>query len=357
MGIRPSDAIFPASIVACTFHPVSFKMHASPLFKNSMLAAQIRALIQTDLSQTDALIRNSLHSEVELIQQIGEYVFQSGGKRSRLILTLLASKACGLEGDASHILGAILEMIHTATLLHDDVIDASEMRRGRKTANTIYGNTATILSGDFLYSRSFELMVKLNSIPVLQELAQASNKIAEGEMLQLQNCHRVDLKEADYLKVVNYKTATLFEAAAKIPALIAGISRAVYEALAQYGNHLGIAFQVQDDLLDYMSVAASMGKNPGDDLAEGKMTLPLMFAQEAASHAERKVIHHAVVHGDVSALPQIVDIIHKTGSIERVQNYARHLIDEAKHALAILPQNAYVKALCDFADLAIERSA
>lgn len=340
-----------------TFPPRSCTMPASKIKKIFMSLDAIRELIQSDLAETDTLIRNSLHSNVELIQQIGEYVFQSGGKRSRLILTLLASKACGLEGGAPLILGAILEMIHTATLLHDDVIDASDMRRGRKTANTIYGNTATILSGDFLYSRSFELMVKLNSIPVLQALANASNKIAEGEMLQLQSCHRVDLKEADYLKVLEYKTATLFEAAAKIPALIAGTSPAIYQALERYGNHLGIAFQVQDDLLDYTSASTDMGKNPGDDLAEGKMTLPLMFAKETASHAEQEIIHHAIIHGDISALPHIIDILHKTGSIERVQNYARSLIDEAKNALAILPHNEYVKALCNFADLAIERSA
>lgn len=316
----------------------------------------IQALIATDLSATDALIRTSLASEVSLLQEIGEYVFAAGGKRARVMLTLLAAKACDLKGPHAHLLGAIIEMIHTATLLHDDVIDASEMRRGKPSANIIFGNTASVLSGDFLYSRAFELMVRLNSVPVLGELASTSNKIAEGEMLQLQNCHRIDVTEAEYLLVIESKTATLFEAAAKIPALMAGSPPDVFAALARFGNDVGVAFQILDDLMDYTAEASEMGKNPGDDLAEGKMTLPLIYAKETANSAETALIDQAILTADASQLPKIISILERTKALQKVRNCARRLIDRAEAQLAFLPQNEYVKALGDFARLAIERS-
>ncbi len=322
-----------------------------------MQFSEIRDLIHADIEASDALIRKNLHSEVEIIQQIGEYVFQSGGKRLRLILTLLSGKICGLDPFKPQLLGAIIEMIHTATLLHDDVIDESKMRRGQPSANTLYGNAASVLSGDFLYSRTFEMMVQLEDLKVLHELAQTSNKIAEGEMMQLQNCHRTDLTEAEYLDVIGSKTAALFEAATKIPASMAQSSAATYQALKCFGNEMGIAFQILDDLIDYTSEAAEMGKNPGDDLSEGKMTLPLIYARQAATDADRKIIDDAIMNADASMLPEIIRIIQATHSIQKVQDCAAKLIEKAKAALAILPKSAYVEALNSLADLAIKRSA
>ncbi len=322
-----------------------------------MQFSEIRELILADIEASDALIRKNLHSDVEIIQQIGEYVFQSGGKRLRLILTILAGKICALPAFKPQLLGAIIEMIHTATLLHDDVIDESKMRRGQASANTLYGNAASVLSGDFLYSRTFEMMVQLEDLNVLQELAQTSNKIAEGEMLQLQNCHRPDLEEAEYLQVIGSKTAALFEAATKIPAVMAQSPAAMQQALKQFGHDMGVAFQVLDDLIDYTSDAAGMGKNPGDDLSEGKMTLPLIYARKAATAADRAIIDAAILNADASALPEIIRIIQATNSIEEVQRCALHFVNRAKAALAILPQSQYREALESLADLAIKRSA
>lgn len=322
-----------------------------------MQFSEIQALIQTDLLASDALIRKHLQSDVDIIQQIGEYVFQSGGKRLRLMLTILSGKICDLDPAKPQLLGAIIEMIHTATLLHDDVIDESKMRRGQPSANSIYGNAASVLSGDFLYSRTFEMMVKLNNLKVLDELARTSNKIAEGEMMQLQNCHRPDLDQAEYLEVIGSKTAALFEAATKIPAMMAERSEAEYQALKQFGHDMGVAFQVLDDLIDYTSAATEMGKNPGDDLSEGKMTLPLIYARQAATEADQKIIDEAILNADASMLPEIIRIIQATDAIPRVHLCAENLIKKAKAALAIFPQSAYVNALNSLADLAIERSA
>ncbi len=322
-----------------------------------MQFSQIYDLLAADIAASDALIRQNLHSEVALIQQIGEYVFQSGGKRLRLILTLLAGKICGLDPAKPQRLGAIIEMIHTATLLHDDVIDESALRRNRPSANKMYGNAASVLSGDFLYSRTFEMMVELNDLEVLRELAQTSNQIAEGEMLQLQNCHRTDLGEAEYLQVIASKTATLFEAATKIPAAMARSSAGHYAALKQFGNGMGIAFQVLDDLIDYTSAATEMGKNPGDDLSEGKMTLPLIYARERANSADKKCLDDAILNGDASLLPEITRIIEATESIQAVQNCAQRFAEQAKAALAIFDKTVYVDALYSLADLAIKRSA
>ena len=322
-----------------------------------MQFSEIRELIKDDIRASDVLIRQNLHSDVELIQQIGEYVFQSGGKRLRLILTLLSGKICGLDPAKPQLLGAIIEMIHTATLLHDDVIDESKMRRGQASANSVYGNAASVLSGDFLYSRTFEMMVQLEDIQVLHELAQTSNKIAEGEMMQLQNCHRPDLDEDQYLEVIGSKTAALFEAATKIPATMAKRSDAEVQALRQFGHDMGIAFQVLDDLIDYTSEAADMGKNPGDDLNEGKMTLPLIYARQAAIPADKKIIDEAILNADASMLPEIIRIIQATDSIKRVHLCAAHFVKKAQAALAIFPESPYVDALNSLAHLAIERSA
>jgi octaprenyl-diphosphate synthase len=322
-----------------------------------MQFSEIRDLIHDDILASDALIRKNLHSEVEIIQNISEYVFQSGGKRLRLILTLLSGKICTLEPYKPQLLGAIIEMIHTATLLHDDVIDESKMRRGQASANSLYGNAASVLSGDFLYSRTFEMMVELGDLKVLQELAQTSNKIAEGEMMQLQNCHQPNLSEQDYLQVIGSKTAALFEAATKIPAAMAQMPTPIYEALKTFGNEMGTAFQILDDVIDYTSNAAEMGKNPGDDLSEGKMTLPLIYARHNANPNDRNTIDTAILNGDTSALPAIIRIIEETHSLEKVRLCAEQFVKRAKAALAILPQSPYRKALESLADLAIERSA
>ncbi len=321
-----------------------------------MQFSDIHTLLHDDILASDALIRKHLHSEVELIQQIGEYVFQSGGKRLRLILTLLSGKICHLPPAKPQLLGAIIEMIHTATLLHDDVIDESKMRRGQPSANSVYGNAASVLSGDFLYSRTFEMMVQLDDLQVLHELAKTSNKIAEGEIMQLQNCHRPDLDEVEYLSVIGSKTAALFEAATKIPASMAKSPETIYRALQRFGNDMGIAFQVLDDLIDYTSDAAAMGKNPGDDLSEGKMTLPLIYARQAATTPDRTLIDEAILNADASMLPEIIRIIHTTDSIQKVHACAAQFVANAKAALAILPQSTYREALESLADLAINRS-
>lgn len=319
--------------------------------------SQIRDLVLKDLELTTSLIYKHLNSKVPIIEEIGAYIIESGGKRSRAILALLSARICGLKGEAPCLFAAIIEMIHAATLLHDDVIDASELRRGNPSANMIYGNSASVLSGDFIYSRTFEMMVLLKSMPVLHELASASNKIAEGEMLQLGNCHDPELQEEDYLTVIEYKTATLFAAASKIPALLAKAPPAIQKALYEYGRYVGIAFQLVDDVLDYTSDRSTMGKNPGDDLNEGKMTLPLIYAKLYGTVEDRILIHETIQHGDASKFPEIVKVIERTNSAEKVFARAKEFVAKAKKELSVLPQNSYTQALAHFADLAVARKA
>lgn len=315
----------------------------------------IRDLINNDLELTTTLIYKHLSSNVTVIEEIGNYIISSGGKRSRAILALLSGKICGLSAEQSALFAAIIEMIHAATLLHDDVVDASELRRGKPSANVVYSNAASVLSGDFLYSRTFEMMVLLGSMPVLQELASASNKIAEGEMQQLQNAHHPELQEADYLRVIECKTATLFAVAGKIPALLAKASLPVQTALYEYGRLMGIAFQLVDDVLDYTSDRSTMGKNPGDDLTEGKMTLPLIYAQQAADPEGKLLIDEAVIHGDAGKFPQILKLIETTQSTEKVLARAKEFVTQAKAQLAALPHTEYTQALSALADLAVAR--
>lgn len=335
-------------------HNIAIPIELNPI---PMDFPQIRDLIADDLNHATDLIYKHLNSTVPVIQEIGNYIIESGGKRSRAVLALLSAKICELNRDKACLFAAIIEMIHAATLLHDDVIDASTLRRGKPTANMVYSNSASVLSGDFLYSRTFEMMVDLESMSVLHELASASNKIAEGEMMQLQNCHKFDLTEEDYLKVIERKTAVLFAVAAKIPAVLNQQSAMIQNALHEYGRLMGIAFQLVDDVLDYTSDRSMMGKNQGDDLAEGKMTLPLIYAKALASPEDVNLINDTILHGDQSKFPEILAIIQKTKSATPVLQRAEEFVNLAKAQLAVLPKNSYTEALHHFADLAVARKA
>lgn len=318
---------------------------------------EIRELILEDLNYTTDLIYKHLSSEVSVIKEIGQYIITSGGKRSRAILALLSAKICKLEREKACLFAAILEMIHAATLLHDDVIDASELRRGKPTANVIYSNSMSILSGDFLYSRTFEMMVTLNSMEVLQTLANASNKIAEGEVMQLQNCHNHELTEAEYLTVIEKKTAALFAVAGGVPAILGESTKEVQMILSEFGRMMGIAFQLADDVLDYTSDRSLMGKNQGDDLSEGKMTLPLIYAKDNGDNTVKSLINNAITQGDSAKLNEILTIIRQTKSAEKTMKRAQEFVQLAKKQLAQLPQNCYTNALCSLADLAVNRDA
>ena len=272
--------------------------------------------LAADMQEVDATIRDRLSSHVALINQISHYIISAGGKRIRPRLVLLFAQALGFDGRERYDLAAIVEFIHTATLLHDDVVDESSMRRGRKTANAMFGNAASVLVGDFLYSRAFQMMVAVNRMRVLEVLADATNVIAEGEVLQLMNIHDADLSVPDYLRVIRFKTAKLFEASARLGAVLAGVDPDVEESCADYGRSLGTAFQLVDDLLDYEGDPLALGKNVGDDLREGKPTLPLLIAMERGTAAERELIRHAIEHGEVQGLPQIVDVVRRTGALD-----------------------------------------
>ena len=313
----------------------------------------------TDLAmrQVDAVIRERLSSRVALIDQISRYIVNAGGKRIRPRLVLLFSEALGFDGPERFELAAVVEFIHTATLLHDDVVDESDMRRGRPTANAMFGNAASVLVGDFLYSRAFQMMVSVNRMRVLEVLADATNVIAEGEVLQLMNMHDPDLAVADYLQVIRYKTAKLFEASARLGAVLAGADAATEDACAGYGRALGTAFQLVDDLLDYEGNSSELGKNVGDDLREGKPTLPLLLAMERASGTERQVIRHAIEQGEVQGLPEILSIVRRTGALEATREAARHETEHACARLQALPDSRARRALLDLSVLAVQRSS
>ena len=317
----------------------------------------LRGLVDQDFRATDRLIREALHSDVALVSQLGEYIINSGGKRLRPLLVLLAARACEVS-DARHIqLASIIEFIHTATLLHDDVVDASGLRRGRETANAIWGNEASVLVGDFLYSRAFQMMVALDDMRVMRVLADATNLIAEGEVMQLLNCHDPDTTEARYLQVIRRKTATLFQAGAHLAAVIAGRPETQIAALDRYGLHLGSAFQLIDDTLDYSASAAEMGKNTGDDLAEGKPTLPLIYAMQQATPAERRLIGTAIESGERTAIDGILPILRRTGALEYTLGRAQQERERAVAALEVLPDSVYKTALRDLAGFSVERRA
>ncbi len=316
---------------------------------------QIRALAADEMAAVDELIRRRLRSDVVLINQLGHYIVNSGGKRLRPLLVLLASRALGYAGPHHHQLAAIVEFIHTATLLHDDVVDASELRRGRETANAVWGNEASVLVGDFLYSRAFEMMVEVDSMRIMQILAEATNTIAEGEVLQLLNCHDPDTSETQYLEVILRKTAKLFEAAAQLGAVLAGSDQRTEAAMAAYGVHLGTAFQLIDDALDYSGDQATIGKQLGDDLAEGKPTLPLIHVLNNGSAEQVATVRRAISEGGREQIDAVTAAIASTGAIAYTSRLAKDEALQARAALDALPASAYRDALTGLADYAASR--
>ena len=318
----------------------------------------IRAPIRDDLVRVDEVIRRRLHSDVALVRAIGQYIVDAGGKRIRPALLLLSAGALGVRSDTRHEMAAVIEFIHTATLLHDDVVDESTLRRGRKTANAEFGNAASVLVGDFLYSRSFQMMVEAGNLRVMQVIADATNVISEGEVLQLLNVNDPDTDEESYLRVIRYKTARLFEAATQVGAILAGASAPVEASLTEYGMRVGTAFQLIDDVLDYSGDLADMGKNLGDDLAEGKPTLPLIHAlRQSGNEDERQRIRRAIEQGGLDEMEPILATIESTGALEYTRRLAQDEADQALTALNALPESPYKKGLAALARFAVERTS
>jgi octaprenyl-diphosphate synthase len=318
-----------------------------------MTLEEIRALVQADLHSVDEVIRARLKSAVPLVDQVAEHIIAGGGKRLRPLLVVLVARACGHQGRAHVEAAAFIEFIHTATLLHDDVVDGSSLRRGRHTANEVFGNQASVLVGDFVYSRAFQMMAALNSQPVIEIMAQATNVIAEGEVLQLMNAHDPDTTERRYLEVIYRKTAKLFEAGAEVAAVLAGAEPRIRTTLAAYGRHLGTAYQLVDDVLDYRSNPQERGKNLGDDLAEGKPTLPLIHALKSGSDGQRAAIREAIRQGGVTHLEPVVAAIEATGGLDYTARLARAEAEQALTALGALPDSSYKKGLAALARFAV----
>jgi octaprenyl-diphosphate synthase len=315
----------------------------------------LRALVGEDWGEVNRTIVRRLGSDVALVNQVAHHIIHNGGKRLRPLAVLLAARACGGR-DQSHVAAAaIIEFIHTATLLHDDVVDGSGLRRGQQTANAVFGNQASVLVGDFLYSRSFQMMVELKEIKVLDVLANATNTIAEGEVLQLMNCNNPDIGEADYMEVIYRKTAKLFEAGTRIGAILTQQRDEIEQALASYGRHLGQGFQLVDDALDYAATPEEFGKNIGDDLAEGKPTLPLIYALAHGSAAERHMIREAIETGGTRNLTSIQLAIETSGGLRYTTERAREEVTVAVKALAPLPASKFREGLVDLAQFAIQR--
>lgn len=318
-------------------------------------AAYPLALIASDMQAVDEVIAHRLDSGVPLVGQISQYIIAAGGKRLRPALLLLVCGALGYQGTQRFNLAAVVEFIHTATLLHDDVVDASTLRRGRATANETFGNPASVLVGDFLYSRAFQIMVEAGQMRIMQILADATNVIAEGEVMQLMNMHDASLDEAGYLQVIRSKTAKLFEASARLAAVLAGSDAATEEACATYGQALGTAFQIIDDVLDYDGDTHEMGKNLGDDLREGKATLPLIAAMQRGSASEADTVRRAIENGSAEQLDAIVNIVRHTGALDIARHAAYSEAERAMAALQRLPANAYTAALLHLAAQLLER--
>ena len=316
----------------------------------------LRRFIEADMQRVDAVIRQRLHSDVVLIQQVSEYIIASGGKRLRPALVLLSAGAFGYRGDRHYDLAAVVEFIHTATLLHDDVVDESHMRRGRETANALFGNAASVLVGDFLYSRAFQMMVGVGSMRVMDILSDATNTIAEGEVLQLMNCHDPDIDEERYLRVIRYKTAKLFEAASRLGGVLGDASREDEDAMAAYGMHLGTAFQLIDDVLDYSGHADEIGKNLGDDLAEGKPTLPLIYVMKRGTPAQAAVVRKAIENGGLEDFSQVSAAIHDSGALKYATEQAKHEADTACAAISHLPDSNYKRTLIELSAFAVSRN-
>ncbi len=321
-----------------------------------MFLEKLGQLLATDMQAVDRVIRERLHSDVVLIRQVAEYIIGGGGKRLRPALVLLSAGAMGYRGTAHHTLAAVVEFIHTATLLHDDVVDESSLRRGRPTANTLFGNAASVLVGDFVYSRAFQMMVNVDDMRVLRVLADATNVIAEGEVLQLMNCRNADIDEASYLQVIRYKTAKLFEAAGRLGAIISGASPQAEEAMAAYGSHLGTAFQLIDDVLDYSGDTGVIGKNVGDDLAEGKATLPLIRVMHHGTPGEAAAVRRAVESGDGTDLDTVLAAIRRCGALDYARRQAEAEADAACAALSVIPPTPYRDSLLQLASFAVTRT-
>lgn len=317
---------------------------------------KIISLSAADMARVDTCIHDSLKSDVVLINQIAKYIVSSGGKRLRPMLLTLCAHACGYRGQDHIPLAAIIEFIHTATLLHDDVVDESDLRRGNETANALFGNAASVLVGDFLYSRAFEMMVDVNDMRVMDILANTTNVIAEGEVMQLMNIHDAATTEERYIQVIHCKTAKLFEAATRLGAVLCQRDEAEEIAMANYGKHLGTAFQLIDDVLDYASNSHDLGKNVGDDLAEGKPTLPLIYAMSQGSEAQKQLIKSAIEKGGYELIDEVQSVIQDTGALEYTEAIAIREADLAIEQLAVLPDSEYKSALEALAHFSVQRS-
>lgn len=335
----------------------------SPISDTASQAIDIKVIIDLvshDMARVDQTIVDNLNSDVALINQLGNYIVSAGGKRLRPVSLLLAAKATNPESvtttNDQTLLAAIVEFIHTATLLHDDVVDESALRRGRETANELFGNAASVLVGDYLYSRAFQMMVKVGSMRVMEILSRTTNQIAEGEVMQLINCGSADTTEAQYMNTIQSKTAILFEAATQLGAVITKQSKPVEEAMAAYGLHLGTAFQLMDDIMDYTADAQAMGKNVGDDLAEGKPTLPLINAIERSTGDERELLIKAITNASRENLDSVLAIIEQTGSLAYTASVARQQARLAQDALDVLADSAYKTALSDLAEFSVNRA-
>ena len=316
-----------------------------------------RNLAARDMLRVDRMIRQRLHSDVVLVNAIAEHIVGGGGKRLRPALHVLAAHAAGYRGDAHIELAAVIEFIHTATLLHDDVVDESDLRRGRKTANAAWGNAASVLVGDFMYSRAFQMMVELDNMEVMRILADTTNSIAEGEVLQLLNIGKAETTEAAYMQVIERKTAVLFAAATQLGGVLAGLPAGQCLALRRYGMELGSAFQIADDLLDYVSDSETLGKNIGDDLAEGKPTLPLIYAIERSTPLQAELLRNAISQQRLATLDVIIAAIRSSGALERTRAKAQSHADAAHAALEGLPPSEYRDALAGLADYAVNRTS
>lgn len=320
-----------------------------------MFIENLKKLLAADMAAVDQVIRTRLHSEVLLVNQVGEYIINGGGKRLRPALVVLSAEALGYRGNKHHDLAAVVEFIHTATLLHDDVVDESELRRGRATASALFGNAASVLVGDFLYSRAFQMMVEVGEMRVMQTLADATNVIAEGEVLQLLNCRDASVDAANYMRVIHCKTAKLFEAAMRLGAILGKAGASEEQAVAEYGMHLGTAFQLVDDVLDYSADELQTGKHLGDDLAEGKPTLPLIYAIQHGSAEQAAVVRRAIEQGDVEQFAAVLEIIRSTGALDFTRRQALREAESAREAIASLPDSKYKQCLLELAEFAATR--
>ncbi len=322
---------------------------------DTALQHDLHALARDEFALVNQTILRQLHSDVELVREIGHYLIESGGKRLRPLVVLLAAGACQYRGSAHIDLAVVVEFLHTATLLHDDVVDMSQLRRGRTTVNARWGNAPSVLVGDFIYSRAFELMVKIGSLQIMQVLAETTNKLAEGEVMQLLNAGNPDVDETRYREVILRKTAKLFEASAQSAAILAGRPATEVEALASYGRHLGLAFQLIDDVLDFDGNSDLLGKNLGDDLAEGKPTLPLIITLERGAPADAALVRDTILNGSSNALNAVIDAVKRSGGLEYTRELARHEAESAIESLHVLAPSRHRDGLIRLARFAVER--